>query len=378
MDPAFAQTLQAFIDAAVEGEGWTRPLTMAERALGVRGVIIQGYERFGDACEAVIEASRGVPQEGIEPYERHYVNHDVRSARAVNFPVDMAVCDYHVGDPTELDRSMVDAEFYRPLDVGRFVAVQLNAARTHAGADRRVFLTLLKPNNAEAPTERESEQALTLAHVVRASLRTAAAMSALRAENEAKSAALDRAAFGCAILDARGRVLDVNAAARCILARDDGLSIRRGRLRARDSAAQDAIDQACAARVLSPPGAKIVRAARAHDARPYALMLISLRRDVGAWLAGGGGSAAIALIVDPDQRAADPAGLWRAAFGLTAAESAVANLLVAGCSQREIADARGVALHTVHTQIKRLYAKLDAVSQGQAVSRLMRAAPFDD
>lgn len=68
--------------------------------------------------------------------------------------------------------------------------------------------------------------------------------------------------------------------------------------------------------------------------------------------------------------ALDEKGLCQA-FGLTAAEAAVASGLVQGCAVEAIATAKGTSVETVRTQIKKVMAKLGVHRQSELVARLL-------
>lgn len=373
-EAAFARSLQAFVDVSVDGGAWDSALTAAQDALGVRGVIIQGLESFAGHKSAVFQKSSGVPVESLEPYQSHFIHLDVRAQQRHILAHGALVFDHAIGELAQLDRSEIYAELFRPFDIGRFAAVELGAPPSGEGAARNVFLTVLRHNNSDAPDAALSTQIMLLVHVVRGALRSAAAFAALRAESDAKSVALDHAAFGCVLLGEGGRVIEANAAARAIFARREGLSCRSGRLAVHDTLIQGAIEDACRLGRKSAQQAFTLR--RMAPAKPLALMLTPLGRDIGGWLAGGAGLAATLFVVDPDTHVANADGLWRSIFDLTAAESAVAALLVQGLSTDEIAKQRGVSRGTVQTQMKRIHQKVDASSQGQTVARLLKAAPF--
>lgn len=59
------------------------------------------------------------------------------------------------------------------------------------------------------------------------------------------------------------------------------------------------------------------------------------------------------------------------AADLSPAEHAVARLVVEGKSRREIAEARGVALSTVHKQIESAFRKLGVGSRSELVAKLL-------
>jgi DNA-binding CsgD family transcriptional regulator len=371
----FAEALQAFVDASVDGGDWRAPLSRAQDAMGVRAVILHGHERFAGERSSVFETSTGLPAESIDLYQRHYINVDVRADIGVATGSGVVLTDERLGDLRDVDRSEVYAELFRPYDIGRFVGVRLGAPEQTPEGERNLYLTVLRTNEAEADAALNN-QALTLAHVVRGALRSAAAFAALRAESDAKSAALDSAPFGWILLGDNQRIVHMNATAAAILERSDGLCLHAGRLAAGARHVQGAIERATARseEIIRPP--QILSLPRPEPQRPYVLMLTPLRHDIGAWLAGGVRTAAALFIIDPDSGGQARDALWRAAFRLTDTEIRIARLLVQGASKDEIATARGVALATVQTQMKQMYVKLGVNSQAQAAALLLRSAPF--
>lgn len=371
----FAEALQAFVDASVDGGDWRGPLSLAEEALGVRGVMLHGMESFAGQRSAVFEMSAGLPSESVDVYQRHYINVDIRAEAGATVGAGALVVDEHLGDLRETDRSEIYTDLFRPFDIGRFVAVRLGPREHTCEGDRNLYLTVLRANNVEADTALNI-QAFTLAHVVRGALRSAAAFASLRAENDAKAAALDSAPFGWVLLGEDQRIVHMNAAGAAILERNDGLSSQAGRLAANARIVQAALERATARSedIIRPP--QIFPLPRPEQQRPYVLMVTPLRQDIGAWLAGGARVAAAVFIVDQDGGSEARDALWRAAFRLTDTEIRIARLLIQGASKDDIATARGVALATVQTQMKQMYVKLGVNSQAQAAALLLRSTPF--
>ncbi|MBV8166060.1 MAG: hypothetical protein JO021_04655 [Alphaproteobacteria bacterium] len=87
---------------------------------------------------------------------------------------------------------------------------------------------------------------------------------------------------------------------------------------------------------------------------------------------------AVALVMLHDPRgAAPPAARLQSVFGLTAAETALAQGLIAGQRLAEIAVARGVSVETVRTQLRALFRKTGTTRQPDLVRVLLagRGAP---
>jgi DNA-binding CsgD family transcriptional regulator len=117
--------------------------------------------------------------------------------------------------------------------------------------------------------------------------------------------------------------------------------------------------------------------------RPF-LLLITSSPETGDLFAGEWGSTTTApanmvliFILDSGDRTSSPEQFWRVLFKLSPGESAVAALLVSGLSQQQIATSRSVSHETIRAQIKRIYEKIGANNQSQAVSILMKTAPVE-
>lgn len=370
----FSRALQAFVDASVDGLDWRDPLTRAEQAMGVRGVILQGIENFAGRMSAVFETSQSVPVESVERYQ-DFLGRDIRANSGAAVPTGTPVTDEMLGDLAHLDRTDIYAGLFRPYDLGRFIGVRLGSAQPARGAERSLFLTVLRTNDS-AHNAALNAQAVALAHVVQGSLRSAAAFSALRAESDAKSAALDKSPFGWILVGERQSIIDLNKSGAQFLERNDGLSSQSGKLVVDDRNIQNALERATSTTASLVKLPERYALARRDFASPYILTIVPMRYDVGNWLAGGKRITAAVFIVDPLAKGIEREAIWRSAFGLTHAEADVARLFADGLSLPAIAAARSVSLTTVKVQMKRLYAKLGVNTQAQAAALLLRSAPY--
>jgi DNA-binding CsgD family transcriptional regulator len=85
-------------------------------------------------------------------------------------------------------------------------------------------------------------------------------------------------------------------------------------------------------------------------------------------------SGALMFAFVPDQARQPPVEWLRSEFGLTAAESVLACLLVSGCTLANAADQLHVTLNTVKSQLKSIFSKTECHSQS-ALVRLMASGP---
>lgn len=359
--------MRAFIDAPVHGGGWAEPLNMAERALGMRGVVMMAYERFRATPVAAIERSAGMPPESEPLYREQFAHIDTRAQFCLTRPAGEIIFDHQMGDLREIERvDPIYRDFLRPFDMARFVGVRL---APHGAADGYSLFAFSKPNDAEPPDGRETAYVLIAASVVQGALYAAAALGEARAVSAARGTALDALAFGVFFVSESGAIADANIMARTLFERGGGLTSANGRLAIDDDAAREKLT-----RILS--GRKALRAVetvivrRRDGARPLTLLIL---RPSAHALPGASALLRPVFVIEAGA-APSPEGLWAAAFGLSAVEVAVAHLMTQGLTGREIASARGVGYATIRTQIASVYNKLGVSRASAAVRVLLQAS----
>lgn len=190
-------------------------------------------------------------------------------------------------------------------------------------------------------------------HLSRAlELRTLLGAAAKRAA--LAESALDQNSNAVLILDARGRLLFANAAARQVLEASNGVALGRGGVRLAFESAHRRFTRAVAEACARRGGA----GAAMTIPRPRGAPLKALIAPVGA----DGLTHALVVIHDPDVADVDRAGALRALYGLTPAVAEVMVALGRGLSPAEIAVGRGVSLTTIRTQVSQAIEQTDTRS----------------
>jgi DNA-binding CsgD family transcriptional regulator len=209
-------------------------------------------------------------------------------------------------------------------------------------------------------------------------MRAAAIMERLRqAQMKGKGAigALDQLACGVVILDERGMVAFCNRAAQRILVAGDGLKLSAsGDLFALDARAQKSLQDAVAyclrPDVAQSERSRGLRVRRSPNRPDYVLQIASLttRKDLRAASMPG---AAIAFISDPDSELVLDEGRLRQLYGLTPAESRLAQLLLNGETLARAAERLGVSGTTAKTQLQHVFKKTNTHRQPELVKLLL-------
>ena len=199
-------------------------------------------------------------------------------------------------------------------------------------------------------------------------------MLALRARTQGLEALMERLSMGMLFFDTAGRLLHANARARLLATRPGHAGLRKLLV---------GVPQADAAMgaVLGALFAQSLRGESGCAELPGGLLLVTLA--VGDLAALGLGHAAPGVAWVLMERALDAAAavaLARQAYRLSPAEAALLLALLHGQTPQAFADARGVRIRTVRTQMSTLLLKTRTPRQQDLVAlvaRLMLLAPGD-
>jgi DNA-binding CsgD family transcriptional regulator len=179
---------------------------------------------------------------------------------------------------------------------------------------------------------------------------------------EAALATLDKFNRGVFLLDDNGAVCFANRAAEAMVAKNDGLLLRRGRLQFTAVDANAVFEVFLAnVRYASDSGGLVLRAERSRLKQPYRVLVSRLahrhKRD--------GSRAGYCVFVYEPNGGHQPvaASVLRQLYGLTPAEARLANELFGGQSLIESAKTSGISVNTAKSMLKRIFTKCAVHSQ---------------
>jgi DNA-binding CsgD family transcriptional regulator/PAS domain-containing protein len=198
------------------------------------------------------------------------------------------------------------------------------------------------------------------------------------AENRARNAEamLNASATASVLLDADSRIVHMNEAAQQIAIANDGFGVRVDRIVPTDPVRRSeftALILACTAATLGHAGGALALA-RSSGRRPLQVLITPVRL-IDKYRAS---ARVLILATDPELTVHFPDAILRHTYGLTPAETDIANALLTGFSLDEIAQLRKVSIATVRSQMKGLMGKTDTQRQGDLIrllSTLPRTAP---
>jgi len=287
--------------------------------------------------------------------------------RKMNMPI---CCRFEIDED-----SYRESEFYRavmrPFGLEYRLAVAVDVAPAKATS-----LAVMRGPEGPPYTEEDCRDFSELIPHFRRAARIHYRLSQAEAAETALTDILDHMPLGVVITDSALRVSFANRAAETISRRGRGLRLRNGELfaeRAADSRLMRShvVELADEARWgLLPPGRAL--AIERDCGRPLQLMISPLPRGAVKGLPEAARRAMFAVFAtDPNVRQETTPELLRRMFGLTPAESAVLQELLAGGTLADAAEARGIVAQTARNQLKSVFRKMGVKRQADAVAKVV-------
>ena len=195
----------------------------------------------------------------------------------------------------------------------------------------------------------------------------------VRIVHDAALATLDKFNRGVLLLDADGAVLFANRAAQAMLARDDGLQLRRHRLQFEAADATAALQAFLATGNHAADGSGLVM--RLENRRPNGAYRVLVSPLTSRSRCDGRVAGFCVFIYEPNGRQKPlPLRVLNHLYRLTAAEARLANKLFEGKSLPEAATACGVSVNTAKSTLKGIFLKC-AVSSRSELLLLLSLGP---
>jgi len=168
-------------------------------------------------------------------------------------------------------------------------------------------------------------------------------------------ASLDKLSRGVFLLDADGAVVFANRAAEAMVGRNDGLSLRRGRLQFRCENSQAALESFLA-NADDVSESLLLCTRGASRSVPYRVLVSPLEH--------GAGYSVFVYEPNGGQKPL-PVSVLKRLYRLTTAEANLANELFAGKALAEAARARGVSINTAKYTLKSIFSKCEVRSRAE-------------
>lgn len=367
----FSDLLQVLYSAPLQQEHWQRFLNrVCELTRSSLGVFISADTRSGLAILAAGGGQRHLPV--ISEYNGQFARHDPFR------PAVVRRCRSH--DPVGVysEEELIPREEFLRTEIYRGLLGPANlrhaAITILACSVRQLDAISLWRTPEEGPADPDSRHLIELLipHVqIALRVRRALGVAEERlAGAESMANASPTAAF---VLTREGRIRHCNTAAESLLRAADGLAAAEDVLVARDPGTRAGLAKLFQDAARSPISIEQGQASHFFPVpRPRgqrALQLIATPLPIAHRQRSGGDL--LLLVTDPEKPADFPDEALHALYGLTPAETEVANGLLMGYSASEIASLRRVSPATIRQQIKAMLAKTGASRQAEMVRLFM-------
>jgi len=366
-------TFDRFVDlvyrATTDPDAWTEVLRLIGGAIHAAPVAI--HVHAVNLAEATTIGTWSIPgPPDLKHYAEYYASRNVWLLRGARLLTPGAVLTGEELCPDEeLLRSEYYNDFLRPLDLRYSIRAvltnepeplsYLSAGRGHAarpfGAGEKRKLAALVPHLTQAVRIQER-------------------LETVQSRRRAASGALERLPLGVFFLDARGRVVEMNSAARKIVETKDGLIVHRGTLAALDTKAEVQLQRLIFGASASQTGRLLQYGGafslpRADGRHPLSAM-VAPTGSTGIFPASRLASVVV-LVEEPARRNTAPFDAFTGSYGLSPAEASLTARLVGGMSVSQAAVAAGIRPSTARSHLKKVFAKTGARRQSDLVRRVL-------
>ncbi len=190
----------------------------------------------------------------------------------------------------------------------------------------------------------------------------------VRNQRGALADVIDRLPLGIVLIDAASQPVVVNRVAEQIAGEHDGFTLGPGGPRAADSREgrllRGHLGEAITLGLTSGQGRNAVMSvSRPSGRRAYTVVVAPLLRPIDGRSTRD--AVAVVFVADPEATGISTIKFLQTLYSLTHAEAELVVLLASGRSLEEAAAERGVAINTIRSQLKQVFAKTETNRQGQ-------------
>jgi DNA-binding CsgD family transcriptional regulator len=323
--------------------------------------------------EGVMHSSSGYYDEFLDSYRDHYSRHDPWLRHEGPYRVPGTI---HIGQELVPDSELIESQFYQEWLQPQDLFHRLSAVLIREEANLCYFATLRGRKDSGYGFD-DIRLCRTLAPHLRSAVQMRRQLAMLEVERNAALEVLDRLPTAVVLCDPSGAPVIVNGAARAILASNDGLVVRGGKLATRRQLETSVLENlitgaASAARGQGDSSGGTMSVSRASGSRPLSVLVSPMRAPSA--VPGHRRIAAALFISDPDSVTLTNEERLLQLYGLTRAESRLAAKLAQGRSLDEAAAMLNITTQTARGYIKRILGKTGTKRQVELV-RLLLLSP---
>jgi DNA-binding CsgD family transcriptional regulator len=367
--PKLMHLLERAYDSAFEPQPFASFLPELSAALGADTAHINVWvpELGGE-----LAVSDGMPEHLIRIYREHHWRTDLwrHALERQKIPVGRAFAGHRIVPYRDLVKSEMYNDALRAYGLFDICGGRIFARRTEGAA-----VSLMRARGRPFYGRREvARLGAVLPHMARA-FEVRLQLGALARQRDAFAAFIDRRDGGAFLVEQDGHVAHATEKARALLRAPEGpLELERGRLKARDAAADRRLQALFAGRDGISRwlrDAMVVELGRSETHPAYRLRILATNF-AGGFLALAG-TAFLVIVEAAETPPRDAAEHTAARHGLTPAETELLRELVAGTTLAHAAEHLARSLNTARNQLQSIFAKTGTHRQAELIAKALRA-----
>lgn len=370
---ALADVMALIYGSPIEPGGWTEAMRLIAGAIGATTVGIHIHSLDGRDASTI--ALYGEPPPAmLRRYQTYFAERNVWLTEGASKLKPGAVL---TGEELCTEEKLLRSEFYndflRPLRVRYSIRAIIEAA-----PEPLSYLFAVRPARRRPFGEPERARLATISpHLIRA-MRIHAMLETTQSHERTGAEVMDRLPLGIFLLDERGRVVQMNAAARKIVERKDALRLDRGVLVARETRADVQLQRMIFGAGAAGTGRNLTLGGTCtlpREGGGHALSAMVAPTGITGIFPSTRRASVVVLVEEPVQRPAMPFDTFSKSFKLSQAEALLAQRLLTGLSLRQAADDLGIRESTARSHLKRVFAKTGARRQSDLILRALTHQP---
>lgn len=375
-DPAELSRLISLVyEAPFLPSGWRDFTSAAAKLMQARLAMIHHMDHVDHAKS--FHVAGGIDESFSQAFKPrwHDGGDDVYLQAMRDQPAGMVRLSSEIVAPEVAHQSAIHHELAAPWGLEYFLFASLGS---HDGVTSVLSLGRCIDDGPFTAADIDLLAAALLPHLCR-SISVHTSIISIRQNNALLAAMIDMSPCGIVAFDASGKPILVNENAAAIFARDNGLALRNGKIRATDSPAQALLDAALTGAIAVGQNQSTalpapVRVMRQGESRPYKVVFLPLSQRTESFDLPRR-AACVAMIHDqPNGELPDASTALTRTYGLSRAEARVCQALLSGKSAQEAAVALHISPNTIKTHLARIFNKTGVHSQ-TALLQLLTTRP---
>jgi len=362
----YSSILGAIYDTPASYENWGEVLRLLKGAFGCHAVtLIEQDRRVGASQFAETGLGSAVAQEYFKNW--HYRN--IFYGEALNWRPGAAQTDQEILPRSELLQSDYYNEFLRRYDMRGFIGMTIVN-----DSAQRLGISMLRPPPGDDFDGGEVLWAARLMPHLQNAARIARRLAESKVAANAPFSLLEFNPTGILLLGRTGASVFANRTIRAMASQGDGFVMRRDRIEANRPSENAKLQALIAGALGTPPTFQsprggAMRISRRSGARDYVATVGGLQ--VSSRQFSDAGAVAFVLVSDLQAATSSPAAILRQVYGLTAAETRLAECLGRGESIDAAAERLQVKSSTAKWHLHALFQKTGVARQSELIHLLL-------